>query len=257
MPNISITLLQSNIHWESITANLAALEEKIWKIKSGTDLIILPEMFNTGFSMNLKLAEAMNMATFKWMKQLAAQTGAVITGSYMVNEAGKYFNRLIWMQPDGVFFHYDKKHLFRNGEENLFFTKGNKKLITTWKEWKFCPLICYDLRFPIWSRNKWDNDVPLYDCLVYVANWPSARHIAWENLLKARAIENLSYSIGVNRIGKDEMGLEYLGGSAVTDFAGNTVFDARGNESYQTIIMEKEILTEYRKKYPFYLDADI
>jgi len=257
MNNLNVTIIQSDIYWENITANLAAFEEKIWKIKIPTDLIVLPEMFTTGFTMNVDFAEPMNMNTFKWMKQLSSQTGAVITGSYIIKEKQKYFNRLIWMQPDGEYLFYDKKHLYRNSDEHLHFIAGNEKKIVTWKDWKFCPFICYDLRFPIWSRNiSKNNNQPIYDCLIYVANWPSPRHIAWETLLKARAIENLSYCVGVNRIGTDEKGLEYIGGSAVIDYKGNTMVDAESKDCIQSIILNKEELNDFRQKFPFYLDAD-
>ncbi len=257
MQNFNVTIIQSDIYWENITANLAAFEEKIWRIKSPTDLIVLPEMFNTGFTMNnVNFAESMNMTTFKWMKQLSNQTGAVITGSYIIKENQKYFNRLIWMQPNGEYLFYDKKHLYRNSGEHIYFIAGQEKKIATWKDWRFCPFICYDLRFPIWSRNLSKDSQPIYDCLIYVANWPSPRHIAWKTLLRSRAIENLSYCLGVNRIGTDDKGLEYIGGSAVIDYKGNTLVDAENESCIQSIFLNKDELYEYRQKFPFYLDAD-
>ena len=257
MQNINLTLIQSDIYWEDITANLAAFEEKIWKISEQTDVIILPEMFTTGFSMSTKsIAESMNMTTFKWMKQLSIQTGAVITGSYIVTANHNYFNRLIWMQPDGEFLFYDKKHLYRNSGESLNFVAGKEKIIPTWRGWKFCPLICYDLRFPIWSRNIWKNEQSLYDCLIYVANWPEPRHNAWQTLLKARAIENLSYCVGVNRIGKDENRLKYLGGSSLIDFKGNIIFEAENNNEIITLSLDRKKLNDFRAEFPFYLDTD-
>jgi predicted amidohydrolase len=171
MQDLKVTLIQTELYWENPIANLAMLEEKIAQIEEETDLIVLPEMFSTAFSMNTTLAEPMNLTTFKWMKQQAAQTKAVILGSVMIREGEKVFNRMIWMQPDGQFQTYDKRHLFRMGNEHSHYEGGNKRLIATLKGWNICPLICYDLRFPVWSRNVAQE----YDLLIYVANWPAAR----------------------------------------------------------------------------------
>ncbi|HEX8040391.1 MAG TPA: nitrilase-related carbon-nitrogen hydrolase, partial [Chryseosolibacter sp.] len=206
MQDLKVTLIQSDLHWEDIEANLAMFEEKVWQIGNTTDVIVLPEMFTTGFTMAAqKLAEHMNMRTFKWMKQMADQTGALMLGSYIVRVHDKYFNRLLWMEPGGNFKTYDKRHLFRMAGENKVYSPGESLLIGTWKGWRICPLVCYDLRFPVWSRNRWDarNHRLNYDLLVYVANWPTTRIGAWDILLRARAIENLSYAVGVNRIGQD------------------------------------------------------
>jgi omega-amidase len=251
--NLTLTLIQTNLHWQNAEANRAMLEEKIWQIGQKTDLIILPEMFTTGFSMQAsELAEPMNLHTFKWLKQMAKQTEAVIMGSYIVQENGNYFNRLIWMQPDGEFAHYDKRHLFRMAEEHQTYTGGLQKIIQTLQGWRICPLICYDLRFPVWSRN-----VNLeYDLLVYVANWPQARNVAWSSLLQARAIENLSYCVGVNRVGTDGKGIYYSGDSAVIDFKGTHLFQKADEEAIFTITLVKNDLLEYRQKFPANLDAD-
>jgi omega-amidase len=267
MQDLSVTIIQTNLFWENPTANLANLEEKMAQISLPTDLIILPEMFTTGFTMNAKaVAEPMNFTTFKWLKQLSKRTQAVITGSFIVKEGEQYFNRLIWMRPDGSFETYDKRHLFRMGEEDKTFTAGTKRLIVELKGWRICPLICYDLRFPIWSRNSHSKieaerspnrkSKIEYDLLIYVANWPSVRSQVWDILLQARAIENQSYCIGVNRVGKDGIGLEYSGNSAVIDFKGNRIFYQKDSEIIDNQILNKKELEDFRNKFPAYLDAD-
>ncbi len=262
MQDLSVTIIQTDLFWENPTANLANLEEKIAQISLPTDLIILPEMFTTGFTMNTKMvAEPMNFTTFKWMKQQAKRTQAVITGSFIVKESEQFFNRLIWMRPDGSFETYDKRHLFRMGKEDETFTAGTKRLIVELKGWRICPLICYDLRFPIWSRNVFPNNKHRtsnieYDLLIYVANWPSVRSQVWDILLQARAIENQSYCIGVNRVGKDGMGLEYAGNSAIIDFKGNQLSYQNNMEVIENQILNKQELEEFRHNFPAYLDAD-
>jgi predicted amidohydrolase len=291
MQDLSVTLIQTDLYWENPTANLANLEEKIAQVSTPSDLIILPEMFNTGFTMNVKsVAEPMNFTTFKWMKQQAKKANAVVTGSYIVREGENCFNRLIWMRPDGSYETYDKRHLFRMGGENNNFSGGEKRLIVELKGWKICPLICYDLRFPVWSRQgKLENrgesldvrdgrsgDVnstlssaiyslnstlyPLssnsYDLLIYVANWPAVRSKVWDTLLQARAIENLSYCIGVNRVGEDGMGLHYNGNSAIIDYKGNQTFFQTDSEAICTQTLSKQDLEDFRTKFPAFLDAD-
>lgn len=253
MENLHITLIQSQLHWHNISANLAMFEEKIWTIDQPTDLIILPEMFTTGFTMEAaEFAEPMNLTTFKWMKQMSAQTKAVIVGSYIVVEEGNYYNRLLWMEPDGQFDHYDKRHLFRMAEEHKTFSPGAHKIIKTWKGWNIFPLICYDLRFPVWSRN-----VNLeYDLSIFIANWPKARRSAWNVLLQARAVENLCYTVGVNRVGVDGKEIAYSGDSAVVDFKGNHLFHKEEEEIIQTILLDKAALERYRTKFPAHQDAD-
>ncbi len=249
-----IALVQTSIYWEDIQANLSNLEEKIWKMDKVADVIILPEMFSTGFSMNAeKLSEPSNLTTHKWMKQIAAQTMAAITGSYIVRDNGKFYNRLIWVQPDGTTFKYDKRHVFTMAGEDKVFEKGKGKLIVEWKGWKFCPLICYDLRFPVWSRNT---KAKAYDCVIYVANWPQQRAIAWNGLLKARAIENISYTIGVNRIGNDNNGNYYHGDSSAYDFCGNLMTNLSDNEEIIFVDLDKGQLDDFRKKFPALEDGD-
>ena len=250
---LKVALVQTDLHWENPTANLAMLEEKIAGMEESVDLIVLPEMFTTGFTMNpAPVAEPMNLTTFKWMRQMASQTGAVITGSYVVREGQNYYNRLLWMQPDGQFDSYDKRHLFRMAREHDHYTAGAKRLIKELKGWKICPLICYDLRFPVWARN-----VNLeYDLLLFVANWPSVRRQVWNTLLQARAIENLSYVIGVNRVGEDANAIPYSGDSALVDFKGDVVLRKTDEAGIYIIVLQKEPLTAFRERFPAYLDAD-
>lgn len=248
-----ITIIQSELHWQNPAANRAMFEEKIWQIDQPTDLIVLPEMFTTGFSMEAqKLAEKMNLATHKWMQQMAAQTKAVVTGSFICVENGAYFNRLLWVQPDGTSDYYDKRHLFRMAEEHHSYTAGERLIVKEWKGWKIAPFICYDLRFPVWSRNV--NQA--YDLAIYVANWPAVRRAPWSTLLKARAIENLSYVVGVNRVGKDGNNIPYSGDSAIIDFKGEVLFEKTQEEVIYTTKLDKEALTQFRTKFPAYLDAD-
>ena len=259
MQDLKITLVQSDLHWEDIEANLAMFEEKIWQIGNSTDVIVLPEMFTTGFTMNApKLAEHMNMRTFKWMKQMADQTGALILGSYIVTVHERYYNRLLWMEPGGAFKTYDKRHLFRMSDEHKVFSPGESLLIGTWKGWRICPLVCYDLRFPVWSRNTWDigSKRMAYDLMIYVANWPTARIDAWNTLLKARAIENLSYVAGVNRIGQDGTGIEYNGNSAVISPKGDAIYSNEGMDTSRTIELNANSLLAFRDRFPAFMDAD-
>lgn len=253
MDNLHLTLIQSNLYWESPDANLAMFEEKIWQFDKTGDLIILPEMFNSGFTMNAEaMGEPMNYKTFRWMKQMSKQTGSVITGSFIVKEGQKYFNRLIWMQPDGNYDFYDKRHLFRMAGEHNTFSPGSNKLVKTIKGWKVALFICYDLRFPVWSRNK-NNE---YDLAIYIANWPTARSIAWKKLLPARAIENLCYVAGVNRIGTDNNSISYSGDSGIFDFKGENLVNLYEKETSATFTLEKDKLISFRKEFPANQDAD-
>lgn len=259
MRDLKITLIQSDLHWEEIDANLAAFEEKIWRIGEETDVIVLPEMFTTGFTMNAEaLGEHMNMRTFKWMRQMADQTGALILGSFVAKVHDKYYNRLVWMEPGGNYRTYDKRHLFRMANEHKTYSSGESLLIGEWKGWRICPLICYDLRFPVWSRNTYDavSKQLNYDLLIYVANWPTARVEAWSALLKARAIENLSYVVGVNRIGVDGNSIEYNGSSAIIGPKGEMIFTSEGIEAIKTLELSANSLKAFRDKFPAYFDAD-
>ncbi len=250
---MKIALLQTDLHWENVGANLAMLEEKIWEIGAPVDVILLPEMFNTGFSMAAaKLAEPMNLTTFKWLRQQAAQTKALCIGSYIVAENGQYFNRLIAMKPNGQFQQYDKRHLFRMAKEDAHFSAGHNRIIVEWKGWKFCPLVCYDLRFPVWSRNQ----SLAYDCLLYVANWPQVRVNAWDVLLQARAMENLAYCIGVNRTGTDGHGIAFNGHSAAYDPRGNALAGPLNGQQTVMVTLDRTDLDSFRQKFPAHLDAD-
>lgn len=250
--NLRITTVQSALTWEDIEANLAMFSIKLAGLSGSTDLIVLPEMFTTGFSMDApRLAESMNGRTMEWLANKAKLTGAVITGSFIAKEGARYFNRLVWMRPDGNFEIYDKRHLFSPASENETYTAGRSKLIVEWMGWKICPLICYDLRFPVWSRN-----VEGYDLLLYVANWPERRNHHWKQLLLSRAIENQSYVVGVNRCGIDGVGLQYSGDTAVVDFNGKVLHQVSQDEDISTISLSIESLQDYRSSLQFLADRD-
>lgn len=253
MQDLILALIQTNIVWHNPEANRKAIETKINGINEKIDVIVLPEMFTTGFTMEVQEnAEPVNGPTLSWMKQLAAQIKATITGSVIIEEDGKFFNRLYWVMTDGTFSTYNKRHLFRMADEEKHFTGGNVNPVFEVKGWKVKPLVCYDLRFPVWSRNI-DLD---YDLLLYVANWPKARIGAWDALLKARAIENLSYAIGVNRVGKDGVDIEYNGQSISYDFKGEPLNAKSNIEEVIIVHLSKNELDEYRQKFPAHMDAD-
>ncbi len=256
MDDLKISLVQADLHWEQHDANLAMFEEMIWNIEQ-TDLIVLPEMFTTGFSMNAKeLAEPVGGKTFKWMRQMAKQKKAAIVGSHIVKEGPNYFNRLYFVHPDGSSEQYDKKHLFALAGENEPYTAGKDRLIITYKGWRICPLICYDLRFPVWARSqRSEKELYEYDLLLYVANWPGARINAWDSLLTARAIENLSYCAGVNRIGTDGLSKDYPGHTAAYSFLGERLGFAT-EENVMNVRLSASELNSYREKFPFQEDAD-
>ncbi len=258
MKNLKVSLIQSNLHWRAIGANLAAFEEKIWQIPEGMDLIILPEMFTTGFSMEPEdLAEPVNGHTYRWMKQMSAQTQAVVMGSAIIKEDGAFYNRLIMAYPEGKLLHYDKKHLFTLAGEDGQFKAGQQRLVAEVNGWKILPQVCYDLRFPVWSRSRGSEQSRYeYDLVVYCANWPNARIKSWDALLKARAIENSSYSIGVNRVGMDGYGKEYSGHSAAYDFLGEALVFAENDETTLNVELDASKLLAYRDRYPFQHDAD-
>lgn len=256
MRDLTVSLIQSDLYWEQPEANRAMFEEQIWNIEQ-TNLIILPEMFTTGFSMNAEpLAEPPGGTTFKWMRLLAKQKNAAVTGSCIVKEAGKFYNRLYFVFPDGSSEQYDKKHLFPLAGEDVPYTAGTKKLIVNYLGWNICPLICYDLRFPVWARSKKAGDqLYEFDLLIYAANWPDARINAWDTLLKARAIENLSFCAGVNRTGVDALKRNHIGHSAMYNYIGETMCFSESNEVLTTTISYSD-LSSFREKYPFQLDAD-
>lgn len=243
---MKISLIQTSLTWENPQANRANFERLINSIGQ-TDLILLPEMFATGFTMKPQaVAETMDGETIAWMKEMAAAKDCAITGSLVIEENGRYYNRLLFVFPGGDIQTYDKRHLFTLAGEDKAYTAGTEKLIVEYKGWKICPLVCYDLRFPVFARN-----VEEYDLLLYVANWPSPRVFAWDTLLKARAIENMCYVAGLNRIGQDENGHAYPGHSQVLDCLGGIITDASGNEGVFTAVLDKESLLETRKKFGF------
>jgi predicted amidohydrolase len=251
---MKITILQTNLIWENKTGNLSQLEEKISNLNDDTDLIVLPEMFSTGFTMNAKsLAESMTGNTIQWMQKIANEKNCAITGSIIIEENEKHFNRLFWITPEENK-SYDKRHLFSYAKEDITYTAGTKKLIVEYKGWKICPLICYDLRFPVWSRRTKQDD---YDLLLYVANWPERRNFAWKTLLPARAIENQSYVVGVNRIGNDGNDIYHSGDSAVYNFTGEKISKTQAHEeSVETVKLDLEALREHRRHFAFGQDAD-
>ena len=252
MKHLRITTIQSFLHWEDTARNLQMFDKKLKGLAGKTDLIILPEMFTTGFSMNAAaLAEAMDGETLQWLAAKARTIGAAVTGSFIVNENGRYYNRLVWMNPDGQFACYDKRHLFTLAKEHETYVAGTEKLIVEWKGWKVCPLVCYDLRFPVWSRNTEG-----YDLLLFVANWPTARSYHWKQLLVARAIENQSFVIGVNRVGSDEKGLDYSGDTSVIDYSGNVVYQISDKEEVSTRTLDKGEMKSFRNRLNFLADQD-
>jgi predicted amidohydrolase len=253
-PDLKITLIQSVLHWEDKEKNLAMFSEKISSISEVTDLIILPEMFSTGFTMNAPaLAETMDGSTVAWMRKTSNEKKCVITGSVIIKENGKYYNRLIWMRPDG-FDYYDKRHLFSLAGEDNSYSRGYKRIVVTINGWKILPLICYDLRFPVWSRRT---DAIDYDVMIYTANWPDRRVYAWKQLLIARAIENQSYVAGINRTGNDGNDIYHSGYSAMLDYKGEPI-DPKGTseEFIFTYSLIKEDLENYRKQFAFFNDRD-
>ena len=257
MSTLTITGIQTHLHWEDPIANLNMLEEKIRGISEKTEIVILPEMFSTGFSMKPeKLAETMDGETVKWMKRIAAEKKVILTGSLIIEEDKEYFNRLIWMLPSGQYGYYDKRHLFAYAGEDEHYTPGTKRLIASVMGWKINLLICYDLRFPVWARQQTQEDGPEFDLLIYVANWPERRINAWKTLLQARAIENQCYVAGINRVGKDGNGIYHNGNSMVIDPMGELLYQKDDAEDIFTVTMQKEKLTEIRAKLPFWKDGD-
>jgi len=249
---LSICLLQCDLHWEDTSRNRTQIETYLKGVQNA-DIILLPEMFSTGFSVSAThLAETMEGETVEWMKSIAQKKAAVLCGSLMIKEAGNIYNRLLWVEPGGTIQQYDKRHLFSLIDEDKYFTAGTERLIVEYKGWKICPLICYDLRFPVFSRNNVS-----YDLCFYLANWPNKRITAWDTLLKARAIENQAYIIGVNRVGLDGYNAEYSGHSQVLDANGDLIAIAPENEiGLVECSLSKEHLQAYRDRLPFLEDQD-
>ncbi len=261
MSTLTITLVQTALAWGDKEANLRVIGEKINNIREKTELIVLPEMFTTGFNMDaVGLGENMNGPSVQWMKETAAKRKVIVTGSLIIEEEGLYYNRLIWMLPNGQMGVYDKRHCFSYAGEDKYFTPGTKRLIASVKGWRVNLMVCYDLRFPVWSRQiiakENEDPSPEYDVLIYVANWPDRRNLAWKTLLRARAIENQCYVVGVNRIGEDGNGVYYSGDSMVIDPLGEILYEKAHLEELYTITLDKNRLDEIRSKFAFWKDAD-
>jgi len=254
MQDLNVTLLQAELVWQDPNANRRRFAEQLSALAGSTDLVVLPEMFTTGFTMQPeRLAEPADGPTLQWLREQAAGIRAVITGSVAVMDAGRFYNRLYWVRPDGSYECYDKRHLFRMGGEHEHYTAGTHTIITELHGWKICPLVCYDLRFPVWSRRRAELE---YDVLIYVANWPSVRRYPWQTLLRARAIENQAYCIGVNRYGADGLGYEHSGDSVVLDFMGQPMVSAPEQAWQGSATLSYASLQKFRQKFPAHLDAD-
>ncbi len=253
MQDLRVTTVQTSLFWQDIEKNLVQFSELLSTLDSSTDLIVLPEMFSTGFTMQPeKWAQTESESAVSWMQAEAQKHQAVITGSLVIEENGQYFNRLFWVQPNGEYSTYNKRHLFSLAKEQDHYTQGKERLIVTLKGWRICPLICFDLRFPVWSRNN-----HAYDALIYVANWPHRRSFAWKQLLIARAIENQSFVIGVNRVGSDGNQVEHSGDSVVLNPLGEAISSTKPNEvRVETNLLKAEELKAVREKFQFLNDQD-
>ncbi len=257
--DLRVSLIQAATAWHDAAANRALYGERVRALRGVTDLIVMPETFTSGFSNEaIGKAETMQDESVAWLRTLAREVDAVVTGSMVIREGDKVFNRLLWARPDGTLAHYDKRHLFRMAGEHTRYTDGREKLLVELHGWRICPLVCYDLRFPVWSRNRFDTRADRfdYDLLLYVANWPSARRYAWQTLLRARAMENLSYVVGVNRVGVDGNELHYAGDSAVLDFLGQPMIELGAQPQTVTVTLSASALASHRERFPAQLDAD-
>jgi predicted amidohydrolase len=248
-----ITILQPDIVWEDKDANMLQYEKMIAGITGQKQIVVLPEMFSTGFSMAPdRLAEPMDGKTVRWMADMAVKNKCIMAGSLIIEEDGKYYNRLLWVQPNGKIGHYDKRHLFGFAGEDKHYTRGDVRQIVSVNGWRINLQVCYDLRFPVWARNQSDE----YDVLLYVANWPQQRSIAWKTLLQARAIENMSFVIGVNRVGKDDKNNNYSGASSIFGPLGELIWQGDDKVAYHTVTLNKQALLKAREDYPFLQDRD-
>lgn len=253
MQDLKVALIQAELVWEDHTANMAHLHERIGQVPADVQLIVLPEMFSTGFSMHpANLAQRMDGPAISWMQDRSRESKADITGSLIVEEEGRFYNRLIWAKPDGSIYSYDKKHLFRYAGEDTVYAPGNRQLLVDCHGWKIRPFICYDLRFPIWTRNL-DNT---YDAAIFVANWPQPRAAHWKALLTARAIENQCYVAGVNRVGVDGNGHRYSGDTCIIDPLGRVVAAVSHDEAIVSDVFSAAVLNDYRQAFPAWRDAD-
>ena len=254
MSDLTVSFIQADLHWHDAAANRAAFGQQLAQLAGPTDLIVLPEMFSTGFSMAAPaLAETMDGPTVAWLRAQAAAHQAVVTGSVIIEENGAYYNRLLWARPDGTLSHYDKRHLFTLAGEQRVYTAGRARLVEEWRGWRICPLVCYDLRFPVWSRNR---PAAPYDLLLYIANWPAVRRLAWTTLLRARALENVACALGVNRVGRDGLGHDYAGDSALIDAQGNYLLEAGGQAGVFTHVLRRQELEGFRARFAALEDGD-
>ncbi len=252
MESLRITTVQAPLEWEQPQANRAAFEKWLAPLAGQTDLVVLPEMWTSGFTMQPeKVAEPMDGPSIAWMHAQAARLDAAIAGSLVIEEASRYYNRLIWMPPDGQMQWYDKRHLFSLAGEHKAYTPGTRRLVLEWRGWRICPLICYDLRFPVWSRNTED-----FDLLLYVANWPEPRRMHWRQLLVARAIENQCFVAGVNRVGMDANGHKYSGDTSIIDYRGEVEYHVEGVEDVFTLSLDRASMWHYRQQFNFLADRD-
>ncbi len=255
---LRVTLVQLDTKWHDAAANRARVAAMVDGL--ATDLIVLPETFTTGFSNDaVRDAESMEGETVRWIRALAASTGAAVTGSVQIRDEGGVFNRLLFATPSGELVQYDKRHLFRMGREHEVYAAGSKRVVVEWRGWRICPLVCYDLRFPVFSRNRVldaESGRLAYDLLLYVANWPSARQEHWRTLLRARAIENLACVVGVNRVGVDGNGIAHAGGSAAIGVRGETVLELGDAASVSTVVLELGQVREWRGRFPAWMDGD-
>ena len=249
---LRVTLVQPDPVWHAPAANRARLETHFVALAQQTDLIVLPEMFTTGFTMEAAAyAESMDGPTLAWLREWADRTGAVLTGSLIVEAGGAYYNRLVWMPPGGDYRTYDKRHCFTLAGEHEHYTAGRERVVVEYRGWRILPLICYDLRFPVWSRNRGD-----YDLLLYVANWPAVRAPHWRSLLVARAIENQAYTVAVNRVGEDGQGHGYVGDSGIIDYGGKWRVRLHGDAALHTHTIELAEQQAFRARYAFLADRD-
>jgi len=252
MQTLTIAIIQAELHWHDAASNRAQFSAAIQSIDKPVDLIVLPEMFTSGFTMDAAAnAETMDGQSIAWMHDMAVAANASVCGSLIIAADGGFYNRFVYMPPDGDLSSYDKRHLFRLADEQRHYASGSEIIAFELNGFRICPMICYDLRFPVWSRNRDD-----YDVLVYVANWPSRRHFAWDTLLRARAIENLSYVVGVNRCGSDENGLAYIGGSCIVDYLGADLANLQDKTGIASATLDKNALLEFRERFAFDKDAD-
>lgn len=258
-PNLVVSLVQGATRWHDAAANRAYYGERVRALKGVSDLVVLPETFLSGFTNEtLGQAEPMDGEGVRWLQALAVDVGAVVTGSLVIREGEKCVNRLVWARPDGSHAYYDKRHLFRMAGEHERYAGGKDRLVVELKGWRICPQVCYDLRFPVWLRNRHDAETGRfdYDLILFVANWPAPRRHAWNTLLQARAIENLSYCIGVNRVGEDGNGIAYAGESAAIDYLGNPLALLGAQEQVVTVSLDAAALAAYRQRFPAWMDAE-